>query len=258
MENIDLVAKAMRDIVFLEVAGIRPVVVHGGGKAISAAMQKAGLAAEFIGGLRVTTPEAIAIVEQTLTHSINPKLVSMIEEFGGLASGLSGRLIFEAQRMQAQDPDTGMWHSLGRVGEVCSCQLEAVNQALDQGKVPVISPLANEVTTGKPLNVNADLAAAALAKALHVTKLIYLSDVPGLLEDPSHSHTLIPSLTPSHAHQLIKQGVIRGGMLPKVRSALDTLQNGVEKVHFIDGRKPHSLLLEIFTRTGIGTEVIAS
>ncbi|MGB2402241.1 MAG: acetylglutamate kinase [Akkermansiaceae bacterium] len=256
MEDPNLVRKVMRDIVFLEVAGINPVIVHGGGKAISAAMQAAGLEAKFIGGFRVTTPEAINIVEQTLSHTINPGLVDMIGEFGGKAHGIPGTDVFIGRRIQATN-DNDERVDIGRVGEAVSCQLGLVQQHIYAETVPVISPLAAEQETGKPLNVNADLAAACLAKSLKATKLVYLSDVPGILSDPSDQNTLIPSINRSEANELISNGTISGGMLPKINSALDSLDNGVGKVHFIDGRTPHSLLLEIFTRSGVGTEIVS-
>lgn len=256
MEDPALVHKVMRDIVFLEVAGINPVLVHGGGKAISAAMQEAGLKAEFIGGFRVTSPNAIDIVEKTLSGTINPGLVDMISTLGCKAQGLPGTEVLIGQRIQATN-DQGDQVDIGRVGEAIDCNLDAVQQAIDNEIVPVISPLACEKGTGKPLNVNADLAAACLAKALRATKLVYLSDVPGILADPSDPDSLIPSINHAEAANLIKDGTISGGMLPKINSALDSLDHGVGKVHFIDGRKPHTLLLEIFTRSGIGTEVVS-
>lgn len=256
MDDPELVKKVMRDIVFLEVAGINPVVVHGGGKAISAAMAESGLKAEFIGGFRVTTPEAIDIVETTLSHTINPGLVEMIRNFGGKAAGVPGTDVFLGERIQGKN-DQGQMVDIGRVGQAVGCQMEKMQEALSAEIVPVISPLASELGTGKPLNVNADLAAASLAKQLRATKLVYLSDVPGILRDPSDETSLIPSINPHKAQDLMADGTISGGMLPKIKSALDAIQAGVGKVHFIDGRVPHSLLLEIFTQSGIGTEITA-
>ena len=256
MEDPNLVKKVMRDIVFMEVAGINPVIVHGGGKAISAAMEEAGLEAEFVGGFRVTSPEAIGIVEQTLSHSINPGLVNMITDYSGKAHGIPGTDVFLGRRIQATGED-GNKVDIGRVGEAIGCQLELVQQHIHAETVPVISPLAAEEETGKPLNVNADLAAASLAKALGATKLVYLSDVPGILSDPEDPGSLIASINRSEANELISNGTISGGMLPKINSALDSLDHGVGKVHFIDGRTPHSLLLEIFTRSGVGTEIVS-
>lgn len=254
MEDPELVRKVMRDVVFLEVAGINPIIVHGGGKAISAAMERAGLEAEFVGGLRRTTEEAIAIVEKVLGEEINPGLVEMIRAFGGKATGIPGTEVFLGEKLRARDP-AGDSVDLGRVGEVVGCQLDAMDPAHRAQIVPVISPLARELATGRPLNINADLAAAALAKELRVTKLVYLSDVPGLMRDPADPETLIKSVDRAEADALLADGTISGGMIPKIRSALDALNAGVRKVHFIDGRLPHALLLEIFTDYGIGTEV---
>ncbi|BCU75968.1 acetylglutamate kinase [Luteolibacter sp. LG18] len=255
MEDPDLVAKVMRDIVFLEVAGINPIVVHGGGKAISAAMKDAGLEAKFVGGFRVTTEEAIDIVSRVLSEELNPSLVRMIRDFGGKAVGIPGTDVFIGEKTKGVDPE-GKRVDIGRVGEVVGCHLEHMDAAHSAGIVPVISPLAAELATGKPLNINADLAAAALAKELRVAKLVYLSDVPGLMKDPSDPSTLIKSVNRKQADELVADGTISGGMIPKIRSAVDALNAGVRKVHFVDGRLPHALLLEIFTDGGIGTEVV--
>ncbi|MBT8036226.1 MAG: acetylglutamate kinase [Verrucomicrobiae bacterium] len=256
MEDPNLVRKVMRDIVFLEVAGINPVVVHGGGKAISAAMQEAGLKAQFIGGFRVTTPEAIDIVEQTLHGTINAGLVDTINDFGGKATPVHGSSIFEAEKLPAKD-EQGNPIDIGQVGQVTTCHPEDILYALSTNVVPIVSPLGQDVSTGNLLNINADLAAAALACAIKPTKLVYLSDVPGILSNPEDDSTLIPSINRSEAAELITDGTISGGMLPKINSALDALSQGVGKVHFIDGRTPHSMLLEIFTRSGIGTEIVS-
>ncbi|MEM9080878.1 MAG: acetylglutamate kinase [Verrucomicrobiota bacterium] len=249
MEDEKLVSHFMRDILFLEVAGINPVLVHGGGKAISAAMTNAGLTPDWVEGFRVTTEKAISLVEETLTHTLNPKLVTLLNDFGGRATGIPGTNVFQATRMTPNGKDIGF------VGEVASCLTEEILYATSSNIVPVISPLGREITTDHSLNINADLAAAALAKSLQPAKLIYLSDVPGLLSNPEDPTSLIHSLPEAKAQELIADQTISGGMIPKVTSALAALHAGTEKVHFIDGRTPHSLLLEIFTSTGIGTEV---
>lgn len=256
MDNPELVRKLMHDIVFLEAVGINPVVVHGGGKAISAAMEQAGLEARFVNGLRVTTPEAISIVEKTLSNTINPELVRMFSDFGGKAIGIPGTEVFIGSKMKTKDAATGELLDIGEVGEVIACRTEKIREAVDMEITPIISPLASELGTHNPLNVNADLAAAALAKELKPVKLVYISDVPGLMRDPSDPDTLITSITRPEAAELIADGTIRGGMIPKVTSAVAALNAGVRKVHFIDGRLPHTLLLEIFTNAGIGTEII--
>ncbi len=255
MEDSSLVEAVMRDIVFLEVVGINPVVVHGGGKAISAAIDAAGLEHEFIGGLRRTTAETIEIVEQTLNQKVNTSLVEMLKSSNGFAEGLAGQSVFSAEKNMPIG-ENGRELDLGYVGKVVECETGKIEELISQEVVPVISPIGKNAETGDIYNINADLAAAALAKTLKPAKLIYLSDVPGLMRDPSRPETLIHSINEQQAHGLIDEGIIKGGMLPKVKSALDALHSGVDKVHFIDGRNAHSLLLEIFTDSGIGTEVV--
>ncbi len=257
MDDPTLVREVMRNLVFLEVAGIKPVIVHGGGKAISAAMEASGLEARFVGGLRVTTPKAITIVDDILHGTINRELVEMLNQFGGKATSIHGTSVFRATQLFGQDEE-GNPVDIGRVGQVDHCHLEDILYALSAGLLPVISPLGRHLDTGETHNINADLAAAALACALKPAKLVYLSDVPGLLRDPSNESSLIESVTKEQARELITDGTITGGMIPKITSALDAIESGVEKVHFIDGRTPHSLLLEIFTQSGIGTEIRAT
>lgn len=256
MENADLVQRLLRDVVFMEVAGINPVLVHGGGKAISAAMKAAGLEAEFAGGLRITSDEAMELVERTLSQEINPGLVRGIETAGGRAIGVPGHSALIGERITSWSQEAGREVSLGRVGRVTGFNLEKIQSAIGNEVVPVISPIALEKETGLSLNVNADLAASALAAALKATKLVYLSDVLGLLHDRNDENTLIPSVKADEAEDLIEAGIISGGMIPKVRSSVEALRAGVGKVHMIDGRIPHSLLLEIFTTQGVGTEIV--
>ncbi len=255
MDRPDLVESLMRDIVVMEAMGLNPVVVHGGGKAISKAMTEAGLEARFVNGLRVTSREAVDIVERTLSGTINPGLVDLMRGFGGKAVGIPGTNVFVGEKLAEKDAD-GNPVDIGMVGRVIGCQLARVEEALSLQLTPIISPLARELGTQHALNVNADLAAAALARELKPVKLVYISDVPGLLQDPDDFSTIIRSINRKEAYELIEQGVIKGGMIPKVRSAVDALNAGVRKVHFIDGRLPHTLLLEIFTPEGIGTEIV--
>jgi acetylglutamate kinase len=255
MEEQALVDSLLRDIVFLEAVGINPVLVHGGGKAINKAMKDAGLEAKFIGGLRVTDAATISIVEETLARVINPDLVLRIKAAGGKAIGLAGTTVFRGQKMMGYDPATGQPADLGFVGEVIECDTELIDLAVKGEVVPVVSPVAKEIGTGHTLNVNADIAACALAKQIKATKLIFLSDVLGVMRDPKDNSTLIPTLDPASIAKLKADGIISGGMIPKVDSALDSLRGGVGKVHMIDGRIPHSLVLECFTDTGIGTEI---
>ena len=256
MDDPVLVEGLLRDIVFMELAGINPVIVHGGGKAITGAMAAAGLPAQFVGGLRVTDESAINIVETTLSNVINPGLVKTINEFGGRAVGFSGKSVFIGRKVKPVRGEDGQLVDLGFVGDVHDFVIDEVMATISQEKVPVISPVAAEEGTGRALNVNADLAAASLAGRLKAAKFLYLSDVLGVMKDHRDPSTLIPSLNPAEVERLVNERVIVGGMIPKVRSALQALEAGVKKVHLIDGRIPHSLLLEIFTKQGIGTEIV--
>ncbi len=255
MDDPALVKDLMRDIAVLEAMGLNPVVVHGGGKAISKAMAESGLEAKFVNGLRVTTKEAIGIVERTLSGTINPGLVEMLRDAGGKGVGIPGTEVFVGEKIREKDAE-GNPVDIGEVGRVIGTLLPRIEEALNLEITPVISPLAKELGTHSPLNINADLAAAALARELRPVKLIYISDVPGILRDPADPTSLIQSINRKQALQLIEDGVVSGGMIPKVKSAVDALNAGVRKVHFIDGRLPHTLLLEIFTTEGIGTEIV--
>ena len=256
MENADLVRRLLRDVVFMEVVGINPVLVHGGGKAISSAMKEAGLEATFVGGLRITTDAAMDLVEKTLSTEINPGLAQGIEDFGGKSIGIPGTDVFTGERLKGWSQEEEHEVDLGRVGKVLSIDPAKIHTAIASEIVPVVSPVAKEKETGLSLNVNADLAASALAAELKPAKLVYLSDVLGLMENPDDESTLIPSLKVDQVEGMIESGVIGGGMIPKVRSSVDALNAGVGKVHMIDGRLSHSLLLEIFTQQGVGTEIV--
>ncbi len=255
MEDDQVVDKFLRDVVFLEAVGINPVLVHGGGKAITAKMREAGLVAHFIDGLRATSDTAIHIVEETLDRQINPAIVETIHEFGGRARGFSGKDVFQARKLEKQAVVDGETIDIGFVGEAEGVCVEAVSEAVHAEIVPVISPIGS-TKDGVVLNINADIAAASLAGELRAAKLIYVTDVPGILTDPSQRDSLISSVTISQIDQLITRKVICGGMIPKVQSATGALRKGVEKVHMIGGHIQHCLLLEIFTDAGIGTEIV--
>lgn len=256
MEDDHLVDRLLRDVVFLEAVGVNPVLVHGGGKSISNRMRAAGLKTRFVNGLRVTDEATIRIVEDVLDHEINPDLVQTINEFGGEAVGFSGRDVCVAEKLP---PQHGAGKSemvdLGFVGKVVSLRLDGIRQVLADEKVPVVSPIACDID-GVTLNVNADIAAGSIAGALGASKMIYLSDVPGIMRDVNDRESLIPSVNRAMVEKLVADEIIEGGMIPKVESAIQALGEGVGKVHFIDGRIPHALLLEIFTNSGIGTEVL--
>ncbi len=254
MEDDQVVERFLRDVVFLEAVGINPVLIHGGGKAITARMRDAGLKPRFVNGLRVTDDESIRIVEDVLDNQINPGIAQSIKNFGGRAVGIHGKTVLVGKKLppQTEGKETV---DLGFVGEVIDVNLASIQAAVAQEIVPVISPLARD-SEGCVLNINADMAAGTLAGLLKAEKFIYLSDVPGIMRDPAHRDSLIPTVSRAEIESLRKGGIINGGMIPKVESAMHALAQGVKKVHFIDGRMPHSLLLEIFTNSGIGTEIV--
>jgi acetylglutamate kinase len=256
MENPDLVESVMRDIVFLETVGINPVVVHGGGKAITAAMRQENLVAKFVEGLRVTDEASIRIIDRVLTEVISPSLAAKVREFGGKAEVLSGKEVLVATKATPRIDEKGAKIDLGFVGDITSTDISQVQKLIDSEIVPIISPLGRG-TDGQAYNINADIAAAKIAQALKAHKIIYLSDVNGVRRDPKDETSLISTLTPVQIKSLKQQGVIAAGMIPKVDSALEALAGGVAKVHFLDGKKAHSLLLELFTDAGIGTEIAA-
>ncbi|MDZ4744229.1 MAG: acetylglutamate kinase [Verrucomicrobiota bacterium] len=256
MEDPLLVESTLRDIVFLEAVGINPVIVHGGGKAISAEMQKAGLKPEFIEGMRVTDKASIDIVDSVLSNVINPAIVDKIMRLGGKAKGLSGKDIFEADKMWLEKTD-GQKVDIGFVGEVHRVKAATLMDLIHQEIVPCISPVAKS-KQGEVYNINADVAAAQTAIAVEAKKLIFISDVNGIMLDPKDANSVIPTLNIKEIQDLKKSGVISGGMLPKVNSCIKALESGVEKIHLIDGRIPHSMLLEIFTDSGIGTQILKS
>ncbi len=245
-----------RDIVFLEAVEIDPVVVHGGGKAITRAMERAGLKARFVQGQRVTDAAAVEVVDQVLSRQINPEIVATINALGGVARGFAGPDIFRCRKLRLAAPDpSGPELDLGYVGEVVGVHTAPLLECIAQGITPVISPTARG-DDGQIYNCNADVAAAQVAAALKARRLVFMSDVPGLLRDPKDPSTLIPHLQVSEVPALQQAGVVAQGMVPKVNSAVAALQAGVEKVSFIDGRVPHAVLLEIFTDAGVGTEVV--
>jgi acetylglutamate kinase len=256
MENEKLMNVVLRDIVFLEAVGINPVVVHGGGKAITRRMAEKGVRAKFAAGLRVTDVETIKVVEEVLDTHINPDLVKKIEKFGGQARTLSGKEVFRVQKAPLIEHE-GKMVDIGLVGDVIKCVVKDVQTLIHKEIVPIISPLGSD-EKGKTYNINADTAAAEIAIALKAFKMIYLSDVNGILRDEKDMESTISTVTSRDIQNLKRQGVIHGGMLPKAESCLKALKAGVGKVHLLDGRIPHSLLLELFTDHGIGTEIVHS
>ncbi len=241
------------DIVFLAAVGINVVVVHGGGKAISRAMETAGLNPVFNNGLRVTDRAAIGVVQKTLNDVVNTDICAMIAAKKGSAAGMPGQSLMLCRKLEKDDE--GRPIDLGFVGEVTEVKIKLIKKGLAENRIPVISPLAGD-RSGQVYNVNADLAAARVAGALRARRLVFMSDVPGLLADPSDPSSLISTLHVDRVESLKRSGVIDKGMRPKVNAAVRALGEGVQRVHFIDGRMPHSLLLEIFTDRGVGTEIV--
>lgn len=243
-----------RDIVFLEAVGINPVVVHGGGKAITRAMEAAGLKASFVQGQRVTDEAAVNVVDQVLSREINPQLVKTVESLGGKAKGFSGADIFTCRKLLLSGPG-GEKVDIGFVGEVRGVNTEPLRECIRRGVTPIISPIARG-EDGLIYNCNADVAAAQAAIALKARRLVFMSDVPGLMRDPKDDSTLITHLQSREVDDLKRAGIVDKGMIPKVDSAVAAIRAGVDKVSFVDGRVSHSLLLEIFTDAGVGTEVV--
>jgi acetylglutamate kinase len=245
-----------RDIVFLEAVEINPVVVHGGGKAITRAMEKAGLKANFIQGQRVTDEATVKIVDDVLSREINPEVVVAIKSLGGAAQGFAGPDIFTCRKMWLEDSEKpGAKIDIGFVGEVIGVNTAPLLKCIAHGITPVISPTARG-EDGKIYNCNADVAAAQAAIALKAKRLVFMSDVPGLLSNPKDPDSVISHLKTDAVNELKKNGIVDKGMIPKVDSAVAAIQAGVEKVSFVDGRVPHAVMLEIFTDEGIGTEVV--
>ena len=241
------------DIAFLAAVGINVVVVHGGGKAINRAMDEAGLKANFINGLRVTDAATIAIVKKTLDEVVNQDVCATLAAVRARPKGLPGDSVIVCDKLGFDDD--GNPCDLGFVGDVTEVKVKLIKKEIADGFMPVISPVA-EGLDGKPYNVNADTVAGRVASALRARRLVYMSDVPGLLADPKDPASLISSVKVGEVEGLKKKGIIGKGMRPKVQSAVRALQEGVQRVHFVDGRMPHSLLLEIFTDQGVGTEIV--
>ncbi len=255
MEDPELTKSTMRDIVFMECIGMKPVVVHGGGKAITSKLTELNIPTKFINGLRYTCDQTISVVDDVLHNTVNKDLLTAINDSGGKGTPISGKKFLKAEKMSTSCPDTGKEIDLGFVGNILDVDSTEIHEALDKNLVPVIPPLAKE-NDKNTLNINADIAACKIAKALKARKLVFLSDVPGILQDPSDESSIISSITVKEVDSLISRGIISGGMAPKIKSAEEALLAGTNKVHIIDGRVKHSLLLEIFTDSGIGTQII--
>jgi acetylglutamate kinase len=250
MTDAKLKESVAQDLVLLKTVGLNVVVVHGGGPEISEAMKKQGKQPVFQGGLRVTDAETMAITEMVLVGKVNQQITGFMNRHGHVAAGLSGKdgHLLEARKLKGKV-------DLGFVGEVVKVNIAILEALESKGFIPIIAPVAMG-KDGEAYNCNADLVAGAVAAALKAEKLVMMTDQPGLLRDVKDPSSLIPSVKVKDVAKLTKQGIIDKGMRPKVQSAVRALQEGVQRVHFVDGRMPHSLLLEIFTDQGVGTEIV--
>jgi len=253
MEKADLKQQFARDVLLLRLIGIRPVIVHGGGPQIGALMKRLGKEPRFVGGMRVTDPETMEIVEMMLGGKINKEIVGLINVHGNHAVGLSGKdgNLLRARRRLHRMPD-GSTADIGLVGDVEAVNGDMIRLLVESGLIPVIAPI-GVGANGETYNINADLVAGDVAAALRAEKLIHLTDVQGINGEDGK---LISRLTKRDAERLIKSGVVAGGMLPKVESSIKALEGGAAKAHIIDGRVAHAVLLEVFTHEGIGTEIV--
>ncbi len=250
MTDCALKNKIMQDIVLMKYVGMHPVVVHGGGPEINIMLRRLGLEVTFLNGLRVTDRETMEIVEMVLGGKVNKEIVAGINASGGKAVGISGK---DGGLIKARPVDTT--GKMGFAGEVSSINPEVIETVIESGYIPVIAPIGMG-DNQESYNINADLVASAIAVAMKADKLVLLTDVPGLLNNPEDKESLISVLKVSEADKYIDEGIIAGGMIPKVKCCVESVTGGVGRTHIIDGRVPHSILLEIFTNKGIGTMVV--
>ena len=252
-----LKASIIQDLALMAIVGMRPVVVHGGGPEISALMKKLGLEPQFVAGQRVTDAETLDVAEMVLAGKINGEITLALNRAGVRACGLTGKdmgLIL-AEKLFHQPADGGPQVDIGFVGDVVRIDPTIIRILQENDIIPVISPIGVD-EKGQTYNINADTVAADIAAAVKADKFVLLTDVRGILRDRRDDSTLINSLRMSEVEPMIQQGIIHGGMIPKVRACLDALKGGVKKTHILDGRLPHSVLLEIFTDKGIGTQIV--
>lgn len=255
MDDVDALRHVLLDIVFMETVGMRPVVVHGGGPAINRAMEAEGIESRFVQGRRYTDEPTLEIVERVLAGEINEYIARGIEELGGRAMNLNFKTtnVLFGERIQLDSEDGPV--DMGHVGRVTRVERMTIDNLCYADQVPVIPSMCLD-DAGNKLNVNADTAATAVAQAMGAEKLVFMSDVNGVRRDKDDPDSLVHSLTAAGAHELIASGAIAAGMIPKVEACLETLDRGVRKIHIIDGRIRHSLLLEVYTTKGIGTQLV--
>lgn len=250
MTDCELKQKVMQDIVLMKYVGMHPIIVHGGGPEINSLLARLNIQTRFVNGLRVTDRETMEIVEMVLGGKVNKEIVMGINAGGGKAIGISGK---DGSLIQARPVDES--GNMGFTGEVMSINPQIIETVIENGYIPVIAPIGTDQKQ-QTYNINADLVAAAIAVAMKADKLVLLTDVPGLLFDPKDNDSLISILKMSEVSGYIQDGIIAGGMIPKVQCCVEAVTAGVGRTHIIDGRLPHSILLEIFTKKGIGTMVV--
>ena len=255
MEDQELTRKAIRDIVFMECIGIKPIIVHGGGKAITAKLKEQNIKTHFINGLRFTCEKTIKVVDDVLHNNVNKNIVETVKTLNGKAVSLSGKEILQASKMFTTDKTTGKKLDIGYVGDIDRVFIHRVLDIINDDVIPVITPLACD-SDGNTYNINADIAAAKITEMIQARKLVFISDVPGLLRDTKDENSRISTVMIEEIEKYIEDGIIAGGMIPKVESAVRAITAGTNKVHFIDGRMKHSLLLEMFTDSGVGTQIV--
>lgn len=251
MVDENLKYNVIRDVALLKLVGMQPIIVHGGGKEISNWVKKVGKESEFINGLRVTDEETLDIAEMVLSK-VNKSLVSMMQEIGLKAVGISGK---DAGLLKVKKKLSG-GKDIGYVGEVVESDSHILDTLLDNDFIPVICPIGIGIDDNHGYNINADDAACAVATAVNAEKLVFLTDIEGVFVDPSDKSTLISEMDINEAQEFINNGVVGGGMLPKLTNCIEALKNGVARVHMLDGRMEHCLLLEFFTEKGIGTAIL--
>ena len=251
MVDENLKRSVIQDVTLLKLVGFKPIIVHGGGKEISAWLKKIGKESEFVNGLRVTDEETLDVAEMVLSK-VNKSLVSMMQKLGLKAVGISGK---DSGLLKVQKKLSG-GKDIGYVGEVVSADPTIIDTLIANDFIPVIAPIGIGIDDYHGYNINADDAACAIAEAVHAEKLVFLSDIEGVYKDPEDKDTLISELPVSDARKLIEDGYIGGGMLPELSNCIDAIEAGVSRVHIIDGRIPHSILMEIFSDRGVGTAIL--
>ena len=256
MVDAELKKAVMQDAILMKYVGMHPVIVHGGGPAINDWLDKLGKQSDFVEGLRVTDAQTMEVAEMVLVGKVNKEIVGLVNKYGGQAVGLSGKdgSLLKARKQFATGSD-GRPIDIGQVGEVTDVNPKIIKTVIENGYIPVVAPI-GVGEDGASYNINADYVAGAIAGALEAEKLVLLTDVEGIFADNNDKKTLFSSIKTEEVPALVNDGIIKGGMVPKVRCCVQALEQGVNRTHIIDGRLPHSILLEIFTDEGIGTMVV--